>query len=83
MRSESIYKAIENTTRSSTKQMIDFSYGTVLGFCVPSTCEFGDLLRTLNKELREHRLEAVSQTHCTRGGYQDKHYLNSKFFIFL
>ena len=83
MRSEPSYRAIENTTTRTTKRMIDFSYGSVLGFCVPSTCEIGDLLATLNKALHEHHLEAVSQSHCTRGAFRDTHYLDGKFFVFL
>lgn len=83
MKSEPIYQAIENTTMIHTKRMIDFNYGSVLGFCLPSTCQINDLLHPLNELLQEHKMEAISQNHCTLGGYQDTHYLNRNFFICL
>lgn len=38
-----------NTLSTHSKSLVDFSYGTVLGFCIPSTCHINSLMRPINK----------------------------------
>lgn len=81
MKEQQIYKSVQNSSLPTTRYLIDFSYGSVLGLCIPSKCNIEELLEPINRNLRKYQLEVIPPKHCTVG--IDYNFIDLKFLVFL
>lgn len=65
VRKEPKYITAAQLSRTMSNFMVDFSYGTVLGFCLPSNCDINNLTQSINKVLQKYELEAIPQKVCS------------------
>lgn len=77
--------AIETLKGSLGKFWIDFSYGTVFGYCIPESCNIDQLLTSVNKILLEQNydLKAVAQKTCSSSKWNTSYLFKPEFYISL
>lgn len=83
VKKEQSYQDAVRRLHAKAKFIVDFSYGSVLGFCVPQTCDVKQLLLPINRALSSYEMKAIVQTKCAETTFYDSSLVTPGFFLSL